>query len=259
MATTTNYGWTTPDDTALVKDGASAIRTLGTSVDTTTKNLNPSTTLGDIEYRSSTANTNTRLGIGSTGNVLTVTGGVPVWAAPAAPTISGASYTLLNAGGTALSSTSTSITGISGYENLLIIVVNASSTSASARIFVTINTSNAASDYSCAALVVEPASTYAATILSDRADISADHIRLGTMSSNAASTVSGTVRIDGGTNTGKKAFTSVGSASAGGGDSQAAYVFQGIYNGSATISSVQAKTNSGTFDGGTIYVYGSAV
>ena len=83
MATTTNYGWTTPDDTALVKDGASAIRTLGTSVDTTTKNLNPSTTLGDIEYRSSTANTNTRLGIGSTGNVLTVTGGVPVWAAPA--------------------------------------------------------------------------------------------------------------------------------------------------------------------------------
>jgi hypothetical protein len=83
MATTTNYGWTTPDDTALVKDGAAAIRTLGTSVDTTTKNLNPSTTLGDIEYRSSTSNTNTRLGIGSTGNVLTVAGGVPTWAAPA--------------------------------------------------------------------------------------------------------------------------------------------------------------------------------
>jgi hypothetical protein len=34
MATTTNYGWTTPDDTALVKDGASAIRTLGSSIDT---------------------------------------------------------------------------------------------------------------------------------------------------------------------------------------------------------------------------------
>lgn len=83
MATTTNYGWTTPDDTALVKDGASAIRTLGSSVDTTTKNLNPSTTLGDIEYRSSTSNVNTRLGIGSTGNVLTVSGGVPVWSAPA--------------------------------------------------------------------------------------------------------------------------------------------------------------------------------
>lgn len=84
MATTTNYSWTTPDDTALVKDGALAIRTLGSSIDTTTKNLNPSTTLGDIEYRSSTANTNTRLGIGTTGQVLTVAGGVPSWATIAA-------------------------------------------------------------------------------------------------------------------------------------------------------------------------------
>jgi hypothetical protein len=84
MATTTNYGWDTPDDTDLVKDGAAAIRTLGSSVDTTTKALNPETTLGDIAYRSATANTNTRLAIGSTGNVLTVSGGVPAWAAPAA-------------------------------------------------------------------------------------------------------------------------------------------------------------------------------
>ena len=35
MATTTNYSWSTPDNTAYVKDGASAIRTLGSSVDTT--------------------------------------------------------------------------------------------------------------------------------------------------------------------------------------------------------------------------------
>jgi hypothetical protein len=83
MATTTNYSWETPDDTDLVKDGASAIRTLGSSIDTTTKNLNPSTTLGDIEYRSSTANVNTRLGIGSSGQVLTVSGGVPAWTTPA--------------------------------------------------------------------------------------------------------------------------------------------------------------------------------
>jgi hypothetical protein len=83
MATTTNYGWTTPDDTSLVKDGAAAIRTFGTSVDTTTKNLNPSTTLGDIEYRSSTSNTNTRVGIGSSGQNLTVVAGVPSWAASA--------------------------------------------------------------------------------------------------------------------------------------------------------------------------------
>jgi len=81
MANTTNYNWETPDDTDLVKDGAAAIRTLGSSVDTTTKALNPSTTLGDIEYRSSTANTNTRLAIGTTGQILSVVAGVPAWVA----------------------------------------------------------------------------------------------------------------------------------------------------------------------------------
>ena len=34
MATTTNNGWTTPDNTSYVKDGASAIRTLGSAIDT---------------------------------------------------------------------------------------------------------------------------------------------------------------------------------------------------------------------------------
>jgi hypothetical protein len=84
MATTTNYGWSTPDDTSLVKDGAAAIRTLGSSVDTTTKALNPSTTLGDIEYRSATANTNTRLPLGTAGQVLTVNTGAtaPEWKTP---------------------------------------------------------------------------------------------------------------------------------------------------------------------------------
>jgi hypothetical protein len=80
MATTTNYGWTTPNDTDLVKDGAAAIRTLGSSVDTTTKNLNPETTLGDMSFRSATSNVNTRLPIGSSGQHLTVVAGVPAWA-----------------------------------------------------------------------------------------------------------------------------------------------------------------------------------
>jgi hypothetical protein len=85
MATTTNYGWTTPDDTDLVKDGAAAIRTLGSSVDTTTKNLNPETTTGDISYRSATANVNTRLPLGTAGQVLKVNSGAtaPEWATDA--------------------------------------------------------------------------------------------------------------------------------------------------------------------------------
>jgi hypothetical protein len=39
MATTTNFGWTTPDNTGYVKDGALAIRTLGSAIDSTLYDL----------------------------------------------------------------------------------------------------------------------------------------------------------------------------------------------------------------------------
>ena len=39
MATTTNNGWTTPNDTDLVRNGASAIRSLGTAIDSALKKL----------------------------------------------------------------------------------------------------------------------------------------------------------------------------------------------------------------------------
>lgn len=45
---------------------------------------NPMTTAGDLIY-GGTAGTPLRLGIGSSGQVLTVSGGLPVWAAPGAP------------------------------------------------------------------------------------------------------------------------------------------------------------------------------
>ena len=182
MASTTNYSWSTPDDTALVKDGASAIRTLGSSIDTTTKNLNPSTTLGDIEYRSSTANVNTRLplgtagqvlkvnsgatapewatdatgmtnpmtttgdtiysssgstparlAIGSTGNVLTVAGGVPTWAAP-----SSGGMTLLST--TTLSGATTTISSISqDYFNLQIDIFGITNDTANGYFYIQFN------------------------------------------------------------------------------------------------------------------------
>lgn len=79
---TSNYSWQMPTSSDLVTDLPADFEVFGQAVDTTTKALNPSTTLGDIEYRSSTANTNTRLAIGSSGQVLTVSGGVPAWATP---------------------------------------------------------------------------------------------------------------------------------------------------------------------------------
>jgi hypothetical protein len=95
MATTTNYSWSTPDDTALVKDGAAAIRTLGSSADTTVKALNPGTTAGDIDYYT-TSTTKARVGIGTAGQFLAVNSGAtaPEWQT-------------LNAGGMTLISTTT--------------------------------------------------------------------------------------------------------------------------------------------------------
>jgi len=113
MATTTpNFGWAVPTSTDLVKDGAVAIETLGDSIDASLVDLkggttgqvlkkntnadmdfvwsadsagmtNPMTTTGDTIY-SSSGSTPARLGIGSTGQVLTVAGGVPSWATPSA-------------------------------------------------------------------------------------------------------------------------------------------------------------------------------
>ena len=44
MATTTYFGWQTPDNTDLVKDGASAIRTLGSAIDSSLQYLEGGTT-----------------------------------------------------------------------------------------------------------------------------------------------------------------------------------------------------------------------
>ena len=44
MPTTSNFGWTTPADTDLVKDGAAAIRTLGNGIDTSLLDLKGGTT-----------------------------------------------------------------------------------------------------------------------------------------------------------------------------------------------------------------------
>lgn len=141
MATTTNYGWETADDTDLVKDGALAMRTLGSAIDTTTKALNPSTTLGDIEYRSSTANTNTRLAIGTTGQVLTVAGGVPSWASPAGgggkvlQVIQATNATAVNTSATSYSSTglSASITPSATSSKVLVLVHTAAAIQAQDR------------------------------------------------------------------------------------------------------------------------------
>jgi hypothetical protein len=123
MATTTNYGWTTPDDTALVKDGASAIRTLGTAIDTTVFNNAsagiPKTIVdakGDI-IAATAADTVSRLAVGANDTVLTADSTAATglkWA-----TVAGGGMTLLST--TTLSGASVTVSSIAQtYQHLYI-------------------------------------------------------------------------------------------------------------------------------------------
>ena len=77
---TSNYGFVLPTSTDLVTDLPADFEVALQGVDTRLKALQPGTTLGDIAYSSATANTNTRLPIGTSGQVLAVSGGgVPAW------------------------------------------------------------------------------------------------------------------------------------------------------------------------------------
>jgi hypothetical protein len=106
---TTNYGFVLPTPTDLVTDLPADFDVALQGVDTQLKALNPSTTLGDIEYRSSTANTNTRLPIGTTDQVLKVSGGVPAWGSVPAPSFVGCmlynTTTIANANGSGVAIT----------------------------------------------------------------------------------------------------------------------------------------------------------
>jgi len=245
MATTTNYSWTTPDDTDLVKDGAAAIRTLGSSIDTTTKALNPSTTLGDIEYRSSTANTNTRLGIGTTGQVLTVAAGVPSWATPGGA----ANWSLVNAGGTALTGATTiTVSGISNASQIFVLCSYVGSANASSELSFRFN-ADSGSNYIMSGILEGTASN----------DLmhtgSTTRIFFGTMGNNAGNTQTPAMLVSGTSTSGVKVFDCV---SMGNGTNAVGRSMKGVYSDSAAITSVSIISSSGNFDEGTIWVYTTA-
>lgn len=77
MANTTNFGWETPDDTDLVKDGASAIRTLGQAIDTSMADLEGGTT-GQILSKTSNTDMDFTWIDQNTGDITGVTAGTGI-------------------------------------------------------------------------------------------------------------------------------------------------------------------------------------
>jgi hypothetical protein len=74
MATTTNFNWETPDDTDLVKDGAAAIRTLGSSIDSSFVDLKGGTT-GQILSKASNTDLDYTWITNEVGDITAVTAG----------------------------------------------------------------------------------------------------------------------------------------------------------------------------------------
>lgn len=77
MATTTNFGWETPDDTDLVKDGAAAMRTLGNSIDTSFVDLKGGTT-GQVLAKATNADLDYTWTTPQTGDITAVTAGTGI-------------------------------------------------------------------------------------------------------------------------------------------------------------------------------------
>jgi hypothetical protein len=253
---TTNYGFVLPSPTDLVTDLPADFDVALQGVDTRLKALQPGTTLGDLAYSSATANTNTRLPIGTSGQILSVSGGVPAWTTPSA---GGASWTLLNAGGTALTGAQTiTVSGISAKNDLFIIVSGASSATAQSEISIRFNT-DTASNYATFGIQNANPTSYSATqTFNAENQTSISRIRLGQMSNVVASTVSGYLTVSGANTSGIKQVSGAGGSNPSTGNSGAQYVVGGYWSGSAAISSVSIFSEFGNFDAGTIFVYTSA-
>jgi hypothetical protein len=215
----------------------------------------PLTTKGDL-YGYST--TDARVPIGANNTVLTADSAEATgvkWATVAAgPT----NYTLLNAGGTALTGAATiTISSISAKE-LLVLVAGASSASAGSFIYMRIN-GDSTNNYSNFGIDNSVNTSYAATGLSSIGGYSNQSlIYLGTMANTASANVNASCFVDLADQTGWKRFSAVGSGNAyTGGNDWGQYVVQGFYEGSAAITSISIISQTGNFDAGTVYVLGA--
>lgn len=229
MATTTNFGWETPDDTDLVKDGAAAIRTALGGVDTSFVDLKGGTT-GQVLSKAS----NTDLDYS--------------WIA--AP--SGAVTIAQIATGTLPSASSLSLTGLSSYDTLIIRLDSVTMATSNASVMMTINSDTAAN--------YELVGGYNQTTYSvGFGTTSTNYFYAGFGAASQDRTNASNWRFYVLTNCNKAGFTIAEideSYVSSGGDTPNSHSV-GIYKSAAAVSSVQLKTSTGNnFTAGNYTIWG---
>lgn len=288
MATTTNFGWETPDDTDLVKDGAAAIRTALGGVDTSFVDLKGGTTgqvlakasATDLDFTWTTdatgipatifdakgdiiaataADTASRLAVGTNGQVLTADSTAATGLKWATPSSAGLTWSLLNTGGTALTgATSITVSGISAQKQLMIQIHGGGSSVNAGSTIVCRPNNDTGSNYLFAGPRIDVQSTYAPGNIYGTSTLSTTSIPLFTTGSNEASNGVAMLHLDSTDTTGWKRFTTMGTANSDGGSNGfLANWFQGLWKGSAAVTSITITSLSGNFDQGSVYVYGA--
>lgn len=171
------------------------------------------------------------------------------------------SYTLLNGpSGTAMTGATTiTVTIASGYDNLLIMLMDTSSANADSYFSWRFNGDSGAGQYLYAGGAFKAPSTYSASISDKHESGTGGQTSIESIqtASNAGSHGSVGMNIFGANSTGFKAFQLSGNANTGGGNDQQGVAVSGIYKGSAAITSVSVISSTGNFDAGTIYIYGA--
>jgi hypothetical protein len=224
-----------------------------TSPALTTPTISTLTTNGDLLYGTGSGAI-ARRAVGTTGQVLTVSGGLPTWATPAAP--SGKTWTLINTGGTSLSgSSSVTVSGISDKEDLLILVYYAPITNASSEMQVRFNGDTGAK-YTSYYNTITASSSYSVDSYNSEVNQNANYITIGKTSNNNTSEICAGMTVSGCKSTGIKNFWFNGGGSPKTGSGHVQRIGQGIYSATAAITSVNVSAGS-NFTGGTLYVYGA--
>ena len=173
----------------------------------------------------------------------------------------GANWSLLNAGGTALTAATTiTVSGISSADKIMVLVSGASNGSIGGETCsIRLNT-DSGSNYAQmgSRFRVNSAAYTASTLLQDTKSLTQTSITLSIWSTQDISVISGYCLITGCNSAGLKVYNSVGASNQATGNNQEAFHTGGYYSGSSTISSISIVSSSGNFDAGTVYVYTSA-